>query len=243
MIGVVGPGSGAEDLLESLDDLLASLDGVERVTGDAENVLAADPEVVIAVGEPAVGELVAAGVEAPLLPVEAGPGLDSVTRERAPAVVEAGLDSGFRTTERPVVGASVDGADHGRGVFDAMLVTTEPARISEFAVETASWTERFRADGVVVSTPAGSHGYSRAAGGPLLDAGAASLAVVPVAAFATRPTVRVADADATLAVSVERDEGAVSLLVDGHERSRVPPDRTVTVRVEGTVETVVDPES
>ncbi|WP_394351524.1 hypothetical protein [Halobacterium bonnevillei] len=52
------------------------------------------------------------------------------------------------------------------------MVTAEPARISEYAVETG--TERVdevRADGVVAATPAGSHGYARDADGPLLSRG------------------------------------------------------------------------
>ena len=253
MIGVVGPRARARDLLVALDD-------AEVVVGEAETVLAGGADVVVAVGEDAASALARSGVDVPVLPVEAGPGLDSVAPDRVPAVLRAGLDGGFHTRGHPVLDVTVDddpagegeptgedeptveGETAGGGLFDATLVTSEPARISEFAVATAGWTEQFRADGVVVSTPAGSRGYGRAVGGPVLDLDATALSVVPVAAFALRSTVRVADADATLSISVERDEGDVSLLVDGRERRRVPARRTVTVRVGGTVETVLDPE-
>ena len=234
MIGVVGPGARAEELA-------ASIDGVEFAAGTVDEVLAAGPEVVVAVGEPAASALVDAGVDVPVLPVGAGPGLESVSPERAGAVLETGTASGFHIRERPVLEASIDGTTCGRGLFDAMLVTSEPARISEYAVGSAGWAERFRADGVVVSTPAGSFGYSRAVGGPVLDPGAGSLAVVPVAAFALRSTVRVVDAEAILEVSVERDEGDVTLLVDGGERGHVPARHPVTIEVSGSVETVIDP--
>jgi len=233
MIGVVGPAGQAAELAEAI--------GGDCTVGDVEDVLAARPDVVVAIGEPAASALVEAAVDVPVLPVDAGPGLASVSVDRVGTVLDAGAESGFRTVERPVLEVAVDGSVCGRGLFDAMLVTSEPARISEYAVESAGWTERFRADGVVVSTPAGSAGYSRAVGGPVLDPGSWSLAVVPVAAFALRSTVRVADADAALEASVERDEGDVTLLVDGRERRHVPPRRPVTIRVVGSVETVVDP--
>lgn len=234
MIGVVGPEARAEQLAASVDD-------VEFAVGAPDDVLATGAEVVVAIGESAASALVDAGVDVPVLPVAAGPGLASMSAERAGSVIVAGTESGFHAVERPVLEAAIDGEICGRGLFDAMLVTTEPARISEYAVESAGWGERFRADGVVVSTPAGSAGYSRAVGGPVVDPGAACLVVVPVAAFALRSTVRVADAGATLSVSVERDEGDVTLLVDGRERRRVPPRRAVTIEVAGSVETVIDP--
>lgn len=237
MIGVVGPDGPAAELVASIEE--SGLHDV--VTGGAEAVLAERPDVAVAVGEAAASSLLRAGVDVPVLPVEAGPGLESAAVEGAPALLRDGVEGGFHTRERPVLEAAVDGETRGRGLFDAMLVTSEPARISEYAVATEGWSERFRADGVVISTPAGSGGYARAVGGPILDPDAAALCVVPVAAFSLRPTVRVSDADATLAISVERDEGDVSLLVDGRERRRVPARRSVTVRVEGSMETVVDP--
>lgn len=239
MIGVVGPDGPAADLAEAVG--AAGL--TEAVVGEAEAVLAEGPDVSVAIGEPAAGSLLRAGVDVPVLPVDAGRGLGSISLDRALAVLRDGIDGRFHTRDRPVLSATVDGEEWGRGLFDTMLVTSEPARISEYAVSTADWTERFRADGVVVSTPAGSDGYGRAVGGPVLDPEAAALSVAPVAEFALRSTVRVADEDATLSISVERDEGDVSLLVDGQERRRVPPRRAVTIEVGGSLEMVVDPEA
>ena len=243
MIGVVGPESRARDLAASIDGVEVGAAPVEAVAGDAGTILDRAPDVVVAVGEAAASELVRAGVDVPVLPVDAEPGLESVAADRARTVLRDGLDGGFHTRDRPVLEATVDDETAGRGLFDVTLVTSEPARISEYAVAADGWTERFRADGVVVSTPAGSRGYARAVGGPVLDDDASALAVVPVAAFALRSTVRVADAEATLALSVERDEGDVSLLVDGRERRLVPPGRPVTVRVGGAVQVVADSEA
>jgi len=97
-----------------------------------------------------------------------------------------------------------------------MLVTDEPARISEYAVATRDRdVDQVRADGVVVATPAGSHGYAADAGGPLLSAGARALAVVPVSPFRVERSQWVLDAPASL--RVVRDDADVTLLVDGRD--------------------------
>lgn len=232
MIGLVGP----EDATAAL---AAAIDISDLLRGDAAGVVEASPTVAVAVGDEAVASLVRAGLDAPLVPVETSATLAPIPRGRVPAVLDEGLADGFRTSDHPLLRAAV-GPTRGRAVFDAMLVTAEPARISEYTVEGAGWRDRFRADGVVVSTSAGSAGYSRALGGPVLDPDAAGLAVVPVAPFTRRATHRVADVGQPLAITVERDEGDVSLLADGRPVGRVPPGRPVTVGVDGAIETVHD---
>lgn len=236
MIGVVGPS-------EDTDRLVESIEGVQALTGDPHEVLAGDPDFVVAIGEPAVVAFVRADVSVPILPVDTGDGIVDVSLDRAPTAIDRGLEAGFDVREWPLLEVAVDGEPVGRGLFDVMLVTTEPARISEYTVETPENADRFRADGVVIATPAGSRGYARAVGGPVLDSGAGGLAVVPVAAFDVRSTVRVARGDATLSVRVVREEGGITLLVDGEECGQVPADRPVTVHAADTLETVVPPEA
>jgi len=236
MIGVVGPNTDTAGLAEATAGAVVRSEAVEEV-------LDADPDLVVAVGEPSLCALVRAGVDVPVVPVDVGEGVASVPADRVPTVLADEGGGGPTTRKLPVFEVAIDGEPAGRGVFEAMLVTTEPARISEYAVWAPGWTDRYRADGVVVATPAGSHGYARTVGGPVLDADAGGLAVVPVAAFAIRSTVRVANSDATLAIRVERDEGDISLLVDGHEQTQhVPPGKPVTVHVTGALEAVLPPE-
>ena len=236
MIGVVGPADAAEGLVEAISAAVA--DDVVRLDAAAD-VPAEGPDLVVAVGERAVSDLARDGVAVPVLAVDAGAGVDSVVASPAPGVVERFLEAGVETRERPVLGVAVDGERVDRGVFEAMLVTSEPSRISEYAVETPGDTDRFRADGVVVTTPAGSEGYVRALEGPVLDDDADGLAVVPVGAFDIRPTVRVVGDDATLSIRVERDEGEISLLVDGVDVGQVAPWRPVTVEVVDAIEMVL----
>lgn len=123
-----------------------------------------------------------------------------------------------------------------RAVRDCAIVTTDPARISEYRAVTEGTTlTTFRADGVVVATPLGTATYSRAAGGPRLAADT-GLAVVPIAPFAMAADHWVVSPPLTL--RVERDDD-VSVLADGRRVASGGADLTVSVSVAGSI-TVVD---
>lgn len=216
--------------------------GGDPLTGTASEVVAADPEVVVAVGEEGLVSLVGSGVGAPILPVEAGRGVRSVPGMAVEPAVEHLVDGAHETVEHPVLVA-----DSSRGetaaLFDLMLVTGEPARISEYTVRTGGEeVGRFRADGVVVSTPAGSVGYNDAAGGPVLAPGTGVVAVVPVAPFATDQDVWVLPDD-DVEVVVERDETPVELLADGESAGSVVAGEGLLVRTRGSLPVAVVEES
>ena len=122
-----------------------------------------------------------------------------------------------------------------------MLVTAEPARISEYSVHGPDReVARFRADGCVVATQLGSYGYVGAAGGPSLAPTAGVAAVAPVAPFAI-------DTDRwvlpfPLLMRGERDEASVALLTDGRRAGTVPAGEPVRVRRDGSIP-LVDPAS
>ncbi|MFC4358768.1 hypothetical protein ACFO0N_12525 [Halobium salinum] len=191
-----------------------------------------DADLVLAVGAESVAEAARADAERPVLPVDADAGRYGVTTaELAGSDAEGALDTllagEWRTVDHPTASVHVADEPVTEAALDTLLVTTEPARISEYAVRFGGEAvTSFRADGVVVATPLGSGGYARAAGGPLLapDAG---MSVVPVSAFATRRDCWVAGDDVTL--TVERDEGDVSLVVDGRSVRPVDPGERVTV--------------
>lgn len=237
MIGVVGPDPG-----DAFADALDRLEAASTV-GPAEAVVDADPDAVVAVGEPATIDLARAGVEAPILPVDAGRGLASLPRERALRGLERVVAGEFSTFANPVLEVRLGDEPTGRALFDAMLVASDPGRISEYEVVAGEPIDRFRADGVVVATPAGSYGYANAAGGPLLERGGDLLAVVPVGAFAIRADHWAFDRTTTLTLTIERDEGDVSLLLDDRERTAIPRDRPVEVRAPDALATIHLPDA
>jgi NAD+ kinase len=206
-----------------------------------------DPAFVVAHGEPALLAVLRAGVDAPVLPVAAGRGVRSVPKDALHDAIADAVDAHREDALATVARATlaVDSSTNGPAVaaFDVQLVTTEPARISEYAVATAETpVAQFRADGVVVATPAGTHGYAGNAGAPLLAPGSRHVAVVPLAPFVTDSQQWVLDDDG-LTLRVARDEGDVSLLVDDRDRGVVPPDVAVTVSRGDPFEVVVVPDS
>lgn len=224
------------------DETLAA--AVESAGGDPHVASPADLEAVdfvVAAGEAAIVDLARAGVDAPVLPIEAGEGVRSISRRAADETLERLAGSTYPTERHPVL--SISGADTtARAIFDVTLVAAEPARISEFAVQSGGESvARFRADGVVASTPAGSAGYNRSAGGPVVAPETDVLSVVPLAPFATDADLWVLPAE-EVTFSVTRDETPVELLADGRSEGIVETDTPIDIAYAGAIETFVVPE-
>jgi NAD+ kinase len=230
-VGVVGDAGLAAEVAAATESATA---------GDAEAVLAAGPEWVVAGGDAALVDLLAAAVSVPVLAVDADAGVPSVRRDRVGEAVAAVAAGDARSTTRRLLAARVDGEHRATMLRDAMLITGEPARISEYAVHSAEReVARFRADGVAVATPAGSPGYVSDAGGPVVKPGTASLAVVPVAPFRTASDHWVLE-DGAVSLSVHREEHVV-LVVDGRERGRVSSGATVALAPTGALSLYAPP--
>lgn len=245
-VGVVAPKTDASRIVEAVTDAggVADIGSVK---------IAAESDAVVAVGESAVRDLATAGVSVPVLPVGVDD-VDAVPVENARRAIECLLTGAYEVRERSLVRVETTG-ESGRALFDIALSTAKPATISEFAVDTfdgavshdsidgdETRVARFRADGVVVATPAGSRGYAHAAGGPVVVPGSDVLSVVPVAPFATDPDHWVVPFSG-LSLTVERDETDVELFVDGRPLCTIAPGSTVRLTRDGELRTVVVPES
>lgn len=248
-----------EDALDARGIATAPV-SVER--GALEEVLAAEPSVLVARGESALSALARAESDVPVLPVGDVPGINTVAAERVPDALAAVLAGEAHEQPRPVLEVEVGTADGNgdgngdrdhdsdgdrrtaeRALFDVTLVTDEPARISEYAVRRRGETvASFRADGVVVATPAGSHGYTSAIDGPQLSAAVDGLVVSPIAPFVTRTRHWVLPDD-DVALTVERDEGDVRVVADDRSVDTVAFGAEVTVSVADALPTLVVPDA
>lgn len=220
------------------DDFGAVVEGAggEPVTGPPADLGTVD--VVVAVGEKALVDLVRDLVDVPVLPVDTGAGVRSVPRNDAQVALERVLDGEYTTERLPVLSVA-SATDEVAALYDVALMSAEPARISEFSVRyEGDQVARFRADGVVASTPAGSHGYNRAADGSVLAPATDVLSVVPIAPFSTDADQWVLPID-DVAFSIERDETPVELLVDGRRERTLHDGDEVRLERGGTVETLV----
>lgn len=199
--------------------------GATATAGEPSEVLANEPDWIVAVGDAALSNL-AGEATVPVLAVDVEPGVPGTARTAAAETIDDVLAGQVPQTRRRRFAASAESERIGTFLRDAMLITDEPARISEYGVRSGTHSvDRFRADGVVVATPAGSPGYLRDAGGPVVEPGTGTLAVVPVAPFETVSDRWILD-DGGVSLVVHRDEPVV-FVADGSERGRVPTDTPI----------------
>lgn len=236
-VGVVGDDPLAGRLAAPIEDA-----GRSVVTGEAGAVCAAGPEFVVTVGEPALLSVARERPSVPVLPIDAGAGVAAVSPDEALGAVAGALAGDARSIEHPLLTVLAGGDPVGTALMDVMLVTSEPARISEYALSyRGERLAHVRADGVVAATGAGSHGYAAAVGGPKIAPETGVVGVVPIAPFQIESERWVLDPAAT-ALSVARDEGTVSLFLDDSRRCTVGPGTTVAFDVESTLEVLQVPE-
>lgn len=184
-----------------------------------------DADVVAVLGEDALLDAAAADPPAPVLPVGAGREYGGVARSDLQAALASLATGDFSVVDRPTLAVDAPGVS-ARALADVTLVTTEPAKISEFEVAVgATVVCSVRADGVVAATPTGSRGYATDAGGPRLESDVRAIGVVPVAPFRVdRANWVVAP---PLSITVAREEAAVELHVDGRERGTLAVEQPV----------------
>lgn len=217
-VGILGTGA------EAASDVVRDA-GAAPVVG--EDALSADVDCVAALGEDALLDVVSAARSVPVLPVDAGREYGGISGDALPSALVSLATGEYDIEERRTL--SVTGSEvEARALADVLLVTTEPASISEYGIESAAEdVDEVRADGVVAATPAGSHGYAADAGAPLLDRGSDSLAVVPIAPFRIEHVQWVLSPPA--AVTVLREESEVGVFVDGRERALASAHEPVTL--------------
>ncbi|WP_226481441.1 NAD(+)/NADH kinase [Natrinema amylolyticum] len=253
VVGVVDTETDTSDAIEidnPLESAVADVDGT-IASGTLEEVLAAEPSVLVAVGEATLSAVARADLDSPVVPVGSVTGINSVDRDRLPDALAAVLAGRAVRRERPVLEVTLESAGDGdsdepavreRALFDVTLITDEPARISEYSIrDRGADVATFRADGVVTATPAGSHGYASAVDAPQLSPAVDAVAVAPIGPFVTQ-TRRWVLPDDELTFAVERDEGDITLVVDGRSVGTVTVDSRVTVSLAGSLPTLVVPD-
>ena len=101
---------------------------------------------------------------------------------------------------------------------DVVLSKGAIARMGGFAIELdGEFVARFRADGVIVSTPTGSTAYSLAADGPILFPSVDAMVVTPICPHLLTIRPIVVPGESAICVSVEGVPHETFLTVDGQE--------------------------
>ncbi len=101
---------------------------------------------------------------------------------------------------------------------DVVVTKADMARMGEFTVELDGRSvARFRADGVIVSSPTGSTAYSLAANGPILTPNVDAMVVTPICPHLLTLRPLVLRGDAALVVRVESVPNLGLMTVDGQQ--------------------------
>jgi NAD+ kinase len=105
-----------------------------------------------------------------------------------------------------------------RALNEVVVSKADVARMGDFAVELeGKRVARFRADGVIVSTPTGSTAYTLAANGPILTPDVDALVVTPICPHLLTLRPIVVRGDASLTVRIEGVANQAQLTVDGQQ--------------------------
>jgi NAD+ kinase len=154
--------------------------------------------------------------------------------ELYPALVQV-LAGRFRTETRSLFEIDLKraGGEAGpryRVLNDAVITKSALARIIELTLRVdGHLVARFRADGLIISTPTGSTAYNLSAGGPILSPplGVAVLTPICPHALSLRPIV-VPDSGA-IEVTLETPREEVYLTLDGQEGTSLSQGDTVSI--------------
>jgi NAD+ kinase len=138
------------------------------------------------------------------------------------ATLESWCDGCHNLDERAMLHAELWRGGEIHSTFTALneIVVSkgEIARMGEFAVELDGRpVARFRADGVIVSTPTGSTAYTLAANGPILTPDVDAMVVTPICPHLLTLRPIVVRGDAALIVRVEGVPEVALLTVDGQQ--------------------------
>ena len=141
-----------------------------------------------------------------------------------------GLGEGFRVEKRMRIEISLDGRRLGDALNEAVIVTSRPAKMLRFGVEIDGIpAERFRSDGMLVSTPTGSTAYAMSAGGPIVDPGVEAFLLVPLAPYMLSSRPVVIASHRVLRITLESEKPA-RLVLDGQLTRDLAIGAVLTVR-------------
>ena len=133
------------------------------------------------------------------------------------SALESFSEGRWNVQERMALRASVQRADGGERVFtalnDVVIARGRLPRVVRLDVAIGeSHLATYVADGVVISSPTGSTGYSFSAGGPILDPLSRNIIVTPIAAYlATLRSVVVAADQVVTCTVVDGEETVISI--------------------------------
>lgn len=131
------------------------------------------------------------------------------------------IDKDYYIEERMLLRAVTDEGIEAMAVNDVCVFGKEHGKIISVSVHVnGSFVEQFTGDGIIISSPTGSTGYSMSAGGPIVSPMAKCIIVTPICAhsLSIKPLV-LCDSD-RVTINVKEDKSGIAVL-DGQGLTEV----------------------
>lgn len=133
----------------------------------------------------------------------------------------------LRVEPRMRIDFLLNGEYAGTALNEALIVTERPAKMLKFLIHIDGIiAEKFRADGLIISTPTGSTAYAMSAGGPIVDPRVEEFLLVPLAPFMLSNRPHLIDSSRTVSVTLDAAKGA-KLVIDGQIEIHMGTDSVV----------------
>jgi NAD+ kinase len=142
----------------------------------------------------------------------------------------ADLSAGYSVEKRMRISFERDGEALGEALNEALIVTSRPAKMLRFVIVIDGLpAERFRADGILVSTPTGSTAYAMSAGGPIVDPRIEGFLIVPLAPYLLSSRPHLISWDRPLEIRLESAKPA-QIVIDGQKSIDLGSGCTIRVK-------------
>ena len=210
--------------------------------GSLDELPASQLDVMIIEGDDGYSAALKNGCDIPLLPVDASPGIEPVPLESLGNAIAAITARNAECIDR--IGLRVEsGPVETMAAYSLVVGTDEPAAISEFAVLTGDCAIcRYRADGIIISTPAGTSTYPRSAGSAQIGPSVHALSVLPLSPYRKSADDWILAPD-DIRIEILREEVPVAILADAHTSEPISPGSVVRIRGLPRVTTIRVPDS
>jgi NAD+ kinase len=175
--------------------------------------------------------------EVPILGVNLGSlgFLTEITLDELYPALESCLSGDYRVSERMMLRVAVerDGKEieSHQVLNDTVINKGALARIVDLETTVnGSWLTTFKSDGLIISTPTGSTGYSLAAGGPIIHPTLECFVITPICPHTLTNRPIVVDAGASVTVTLKSVKEDVFLTLDGQVGMELEAGDVIRVR-------------
>ncbi len=156
--------------------------------------------------------------------------LTDIRKNEAIKVFEEVLNNNYKLEERHMLEVSINGKVY-TGLNEVVLAKGGVMQtLIRIRATAKHYINTYRADGLIVSTPTGSTGYSLSAGGPIVQPNLDVLLITPIAPhnLSTRPIILSGNEEVIL--KLEETQRSAYIAVDGNEIIEITKDDIIKVK-------------